>query len=92
MWASGNQQPDATPSPVPVDPAKIADRLFDTRLAPEPNKLNTHQRNAFAETVRVYTLGEGIHSAHVLGNASALNTSVYPTGQVGPWLGCACSA
>lgn len=79
MWPSGNQ-PDVTPPPVVVDPAKIAERLFDTRLA--PGKMNTHQRNAFAETVRVYTLGEGIHSAHVLGNASALNTAAYPTGQV----------
>jgi hypothetical protein len=74
------QAPEA--DPIEADPAKIAARLFDTRFAPEPNKLGTHQLNAYAETTRAYGLGEGIHSAYVLGNASALNTSSYPTGQV----------
>ena len=75
MWTPGGQAPEAPAAAVVVaDPAKIATRLFDTRFAPEPGKLTTHQLNAYSETVRNYTLGEGIHSAYVLGNASALNT------------------
>lgn len=76
--------PGAETADMPVieaDPAKIATHLFDTRFAPEP-KMAPHQLNAYAETVRAYNLGQGIHSAFVLGNASALNPSAYPSGQV----------
>jgi len=67
---------------VEADPAKIAAQLFNASFAPDPNKLGIHQLVAFAAVTRAYNLGEGIHSAHVLGNASALNTATFPTGQV----------
>jgi hypothetical protein len=63
------------------DAAQIASRLFDTSFAPDP-KLSLRQINACAETVHAYTLGVGIHSAFILGNASALNKTSYPTGKV----------
>jgi|WetSurMetagenome_2_1015567.scaffolds.fasta_scaffold00293_13 hypothetical protein len=87
MRTQPQQPPQQGPDPdslplVEADPYKIASQLFDTRFAMDPNRMAPHQRNAYAETVRVYTMGEGIHSAYVLGNASALSKTAYPTGQV----------
>jgi hypothetical protein len=67
---------------VAVRPEQIAAQLFDTRFAQKQGEFGLHQQNALAETVLAYDMGAGIHSAYILGNASALNANAYPTGKV----------
>lgn len=77
-----------------VSDSDIAKQLFEPIVPPSSSSsmegkrdgtsgvLNTHQMNAFAETVKAYGKGRGIHSAWVMGNASAHDHSVFPTGHV----------
>jgi hypothetical protein len=60
--------------------AAIAVDMFNAQLAPG-GQLTPHQINSYAETVIAYDGPRGIHSAHVLGNASTDNAS-FPSGHV----------
>ncbi len=78
---SQKQQEALESAVIAPDYAKIAGDIFDTTYASTP-KMSLHQINAFAETVRAYKAGADIHSAYIMGNASALSSATYPSGQV----------